>query len=129
MSISKKYSISIDKLLGNNIEENDDTSDAKLSYLQRGLGQMDEEQLKKAENMLKLVFDDIFDDEEGDDDAHRYQDDADVADGAGELMNERTVAVGVGDAVRKARCRADGGDEGAVGHRGGEGVEPGHRGQ
>ena len=29
---------------------------------------MDEEQLKKAENMLKLVFDDIFDDEEGDDD-------------------------------------------------------------
>ena len=68
MSISKKYSISIDKLLGNNIEENDDTSDAKLSYLQRGLGQMDEEQLKKAENMLKLVFDDIFDDEEGDDD-------------------------------------------------------------
>ena len=68
MSISKKYSISIDKLLGNNIEENDDTSDAKLSYLQRGLGQMDEEQLKKAETMLKLVFDDIFDDEEGDDD-------------------------------------------------------------
>ena len=29
---------------------------------------MDEEQLKKAENILKLVFDDIFDDEEGDDD-------------------------------------------------------------
>lgn len=36
----------------------------ELQYLQRNLDKLDAEQLKKAENILKAVFDDIFDDEE-----------------------------------------------------------------
>jgi hypothetical protein len=32
--------------------------------LQRNLGKLDPERLKKAEGMLRAVFDDIFDDDE-----------------------------------------------------------------
>lgn len=67
IKISQKYNISIDKLLGNNINNKDDAG-RKLSYIQRNLGKLDNEQLKKAENVLKVVFDDIFDDDEGEDD-------------------------------------------------------------
>lgn len=67
MKISKKYGVSIDKLLGNNINL-DVSSNDKLSYIQRNLGKLDDEQLKKAENVLKVVFDDIFDDDEGEND-------------------------------------------------------------
>ncbi len=68
MKISKKYGISIDRLLGNNVI-NSEGSNEKLSYIQRNLGKLDDEQLKKAENVLKVVFDDIFDDDEGENDA------------------------------------------------------------
>ncbi len=47
--IAKALSTSTDYLLGN---------DGKLQYLQRNLGKLDSEQLKKAENVLKSVFDD-----------------------------------------------------------------------
>ena len=67
IDISKKYNISIDKLLGNDIEI-DDASNSKLSYIQRNLSKLDDEQLKKAESVLKVVFDDIFEDDEGEDD-------------------------------------------------------------
>ena len=67
MKISKKYRISIDKLLGNNLMDVD-ASNEKLSYIQRNLDRLDDEQLKKAENVLKVVFDDIFDDDEGEND-------------------------------------------------------------
>ena len=45
-----------------------DASNEKLSYIQRNLDKLDDEQLKKAENVLKVVFDDIFDDDEGEND-------------------------------------------------------------
>lgn len=61
MRISKNYGISLDKLLGNNIDDLE-VPEGKLSYIQRNLGKLDNEQLKKAENVLKIVFDDIFDD-------------------------------------------------------------------
>lgn len=53
--IAKALGTSTDYLLGN---------DGKLQYLQRNLGKLDSEQLKKAENILKSVFDDIFEDDE-----------------------------------------------------------------
>ena len=62
MRISKNYGISLDKLLGNNIDDLE-VPEGKLSYIQRNLGKLDNEQLKKAENVLKIVFDDIFDDD------------------------------------------------------------------
>ena len=65
--ISKDYGVSIDKLLGNDTATFD-TSNGKLSYIQRNLGKLDDEQLKKAENVLKVVFNDIFDDDEGEND-------------------------------------------------------------
>ena len=40
----------------------------KLSYIQRGLEQLDDQQIQKAEKMLKVVFEDIFNDDEGEDD-------------------------------------------------------------
>lgn len=67
IKISQLYGISIDKLLGNNINQID-KSNGKLEYIQRNLGKLDNEQLKKAEDVLKIVFDDIFDDDEGEDD-------------------------------------------------------------
>ena len=41
-----------------------DSSQGRLQYLQRNLGKLDADQLKKAENILKAAFDDIFDDDE-----------------------------------------------------------------
>ncbi|MBS6453836.1 MAG: helix-turn-helix transcriptional regulator [Butyrivibrio sp.] len=44
------------------------SSDKSLQYLQRKLGDLDENRLKKAEGVLKLMFDDIFNDKEDEDD-------------------------------------------------------------
>ena len=60
LKISKRYSISIDDLLGNRIEDEIETVNKKLSYIQRGLEQLDDQQIQKAEKMLKVVFEDIF---------------------------------------------------------------------
>lgn len=68
LKISKLYSISIDDLLGNRVEDEIETVNKKLSYIQRGLEQLDDQQIQKAEKMLKVVFDDIFNDDEGEDD-------------------------------------------------------------
>ena len=67
LRISKLYKISIDKMLGNEMEF-EDNDNVKLSYLQRNLGKLDDNQLKKAEQVLKVVFDDIFEDDEGEED-------------------------------------------------------------
>lgn len=67
MKISKEYGISIDRLLGNKVDDLND-SNRKLSYIKRNLEKLDDEQLKKAEKVLKAVFDDIFEDEEGEND-------------------------------------------------------------
>lgn len=62
--IAKALNTTTDYLLGNKVASLQD--DKKLTYLQRNLGKLDEEQLKKAETVLKAVFDDIFEDEEDD---------------------------------------------------------------
>ncbi len=62
--IAKALGTTTDYLLGNEVVSAQD--DNKLTYLQRNLGKLDEEQLKKAETVLKAVFDDIFEDEEDD---------------------------------------------------------------
>ncbi len=67
IKISQKYNISIDKLLGNDLQDID-KSNERLSYIQRNLGKLDKDQLQKAESVLKVVFDDIFNDDEGEDD-------------------------------------------------------------
>ena len=53
--IAKALDCSTDYLLGYEMQ---------LQYLQRNLGKLDPEQLKKAENILKSVFDDVFEDDE-----------------------------------------------------------------
>ena len=66
--ISEFFDVSIDYLLGNDNTSFLDRENKKLNSLQRNLGKLNEKELEKAENMLKAVFEDIFNDEEDDDD-------------------------------------------------------------
>ena len=59
--MAKALDCSTDYLLGNSTENNN----KPLQYLQRNLGKLDANQLKKAENILKAAFEDIFNDDEG----------------------------------------------------------------
>ena len=68
IELSKYFDVSIDYLLGNDKMENKKPDSQRLQYLQRGLGKLDEGRLEKAEKMLSVMFDDIFEDEEEDDD-------------------------------------------------------------
>lgn len=68
IKIAEYYSVPTDYLLGNN-NASESPNDAKLNALQRNLGKLNEEELKKAEEVLKAVFSDIFNDEEDDDDS------------------------------------------------------------
>ncbi|MBR3057497.1 MAG: helix-turn-helix transcriptional regulator [Clostridiales bacterium] len=63
LRIAKILDTSTDYLLG---KANADPSNEDLYYIQRNLDKLDPEQLKKAENILKSVFDDIWDDDEED---------------------------------------------------------------
>ena len=67
VKIAEYYNVPTDYLLGNN-NSLEAPTDAKLNALQRNLGKLNEEELKKAENVLKAVFADIFNDEDDDDD-------------------------------------------------------------
>ncbi len=61
LRIANALNATTDYLLGNtNINDNND----ELKYIQRNLSKLDPERIKKAENLLKTVFDDIWDDEE-----------------------------------------------------------------
>ena len=62
--IAKALDTTTDYLLGST--DNAEMPEAKkeLKYLQRNLGKLDKEQLKKAEGMLKLMFNDIFEDDD-----------------------------------------------------------------
>ena len=60
--IAAALGVSTDYLLGT---DTDPVDDDQLQYLQRGLGKLNHEQLDKAEKILKAVFDDIFEDDEG----------------------------------------------------------------
>lgn len=61
LRIANVLNTSTDYLLGNS---NTDTNNSELNYIQRNLNKLNPEQLKKAENLLKTVFDDIWNDEE-----------------------------------------------------------------
>lgn len=58
--IARALGTASDYLLGINDTVNNDED--RLSYLQRNLGKLNEAELKKAETVLKAVFDGIFDD-------------------------------------------------------------------
>ena len=61
--IAKALETTTDYLLGTS-DTVFDSSQGSLQYLQRNLGKLDADQLKKAENILKAAFDDIFDDDD-----------------------------------------------------------------
>ena len=67
VKIAEYYNVPTDYLLGNNNPAEAPT-DAKLNALQRNLGKLNEDELKKAEDVLKAVFADVFNDEDDDDD-------------------------------------------------------------
>ena len=63
--IAKALNTSTDYLVGNVDNANADYSESdELLYLQRNLKKLDSDRLRKAEKILKSVFDDIFDDDE-----------------------------------------------------------------
>ena len=68
LKLANHFNVTTDYLLGNDDTENISHDNKRLSTLQRNLGKLNEEDLEKAEGMLKLVFKDIFDDEDDDDD-------------------------------------------------------------
>ncbi len=68
INLAKYFAVSTDYLIGNDNTENLDYTNVKLNSLQRNLGKLNEEDLAKAEGMLKAVFMDIFEDDEDDDD-------------------------------------------------------------
>ena len=60
--IAKELETTTDYLLGTtDVKQSEDANE--LLYLQRNLGKLNPEQLKKAEKILKTVFDDIFEDD------------------------------------------------------------------
>lgn len=62
--IAKALGTSTDYLLGITDAPQTSAPNPELHYLQRNLSKLDPEQLRKAETLLKTVFDDIFADEE-----------------------------------------------------------------
>ena len=63
LRVANALGTSTDYLLGND-DADKRSGDDELLYIQRNLGKLNPEQLKKAEKLLKTVFDDIFEDEE-----------------------------------------------------------------
>lgn len=64
LELSKLYNVSIDYLLGNDEMEGREPDKAELKILQRGLSNLNEEDLKKAKTVLVAMFDNIFAEEE-----------------------------------------------------------------
>ncbi len=62
--MAKALNTTTDYLLGSTATASNEAAQGELQYLQRNLGKLDADQLKKAENILKAAFDDIFDDDE-----------------------------------------------------------------
>lgn len=63
--IARALNTTTDYLLGNTDIADAPEINERLIYLQRNLCQLDERQLKKAEKLLQLVFDDVFEDHGG----------------------------------------------------------------
>ncbi len=68
VALSQYFDVTTDYLLGNDDTSNLSADNKKLNTLQRNLGKLNNDDLEKAEGMLKAVFRDIFNDEEEDDD-------------------------------------------------------------
>ncbi len=67
VKLANLYETSIDALLG--YEPNQKiVENGRLSYIQRGLSELNDADLEKAENMLKAVFKEAFECKEEDDD-------------------------------------------------------------
>jgi transcriptional regulator with XRE-family HTH domain len=64
--IAEALNTSTDYLLGNTTHAFNDANSEKLQYLQRKLGKLNEKQLIKAEKLLEVAFDEIFEEEEED---------------------------------------------------------------
>lgn len=64
LELSKLYNVSIDYLLGNDKMEGQEPDKGELKVLQRGLSNLNEEDLKKAKTVLEVMFDNIFAEEE-----------------------------------------------------------------
>ncbi|NLH92544.1 MAG: helix-turn-helix transcriptional regulator [Atopobium sp.] len=62
--LSEFFGVSTDYLLGNDDMEGKRPQSPTLHAIQRGLNEMDEEQLNKAKNVLSSVFEEIFNDKE-----------------------------------------------------------------
>ena len=61
LRLSTYFNVSTDYLLGNDSMDGLNPVESEtLHFLQRGLKGLDEEQLKKAKNILVSVFDDVF---------------------------------------------------------------------
>lgn len=63
--IANALNTSTDYLLGAGDNSASSSAKGKLHYIQRNLSKLNGEQIERAENILKAVFDDIFDDNEG----------------------------------------------------------------
>lgn len=68
VNLANYFEVTTDYLLGNDNTNAISPTEGTLNSLQRNLGKLNEEELKKAEGMLKAVFADIFNDEEDEDD-------------------------------------------------------------
>jgi transcriptional regulator with XRE-family HTH domain len=62
--IAKSLDTTTDYLLGNTENADIPEENKKLKYLQRNLGKLDDGQLKTAQEMLKLMFNNIFEDDD-----------------------------------------------------------------
>lgn len=62
--LSGYFEVSVDYLLGNDSMEGMAPENERLRTLQRNLEKLDNKRLQRAENVLKAVFEDIFDDDE-----------------------------------------------------------------
>ena len=62
--MAESLSTTTDYLLGRTDIYDVSSESEKLKYLQRNLGKLDPERLQKAEDVLRLVFTDIFEDDE-----------------------------------------------------------------
>ncbi|MBQ2661857.1 MAG: helix-turn-helix transcriptional regulator [Clostridia bacterium] len=62
--IARALDTTADYLLGSTDSIEVPEEQKELKYLQRNLGKLDDKQLKTAEKMLKLMFNDIFEDDD-----------------------------------------------------------------
>lgn len=60
LALSNQFNVSTDYLLGNDRERTKKPVNKRLRCIQRGLASLDDKKLAQAEQVLKVVFGDIF---------------------------------------------------------------------